>query len=79
MGVREDNVIRVEFGKNIRLSEYSAQRLEASVQKAILAELAKFDLRGDLEVKFPHEWYGIWLNGGPEDIFELDQQRFPGL
>lgn len=56
-------MFKVELGDKVRISRAATQRLEATVQRAIMAEIAKFDLKGDLLVKFSPEWYGIWLDG----------------
>lgn len=63
----------VDLG-NVELSEKAIQRVEASVQKAALGELADIDYRGDLVARFPREWLGLWIDIS-KDI-QIDDKQF---
>jgi hypothetical protein len=62
----------------VKLSDAARQRIEVTVQKAVMAEIARYDFGGDLMVKFPREWLGIWLDG-PNGPIIFDEPRFGGF
>jgi hypothetical protein len=65
---RKGNVFKVDLGSTA-LPDKVADRLNAAVQRAALDFLADLDLSEDIRVRFPPEWYGIWI----------ELPRVPGL
>ena len=50
----------VDLG-DIKIPEPALKRLNDKIQMAVLDELAGIDMPGDIGVRFPREWLGIWL------------------
>lgn len=65
---RKANEFKVDLG-NVALSGEVANRLNATIQRAALDFLADLDLSDEIKIKFPREWYGIWI----------ELPRVPGL
>lgn len=50
----------VDLG-DVKIPEPALKRLNDKIQMAVLDELAGIDMTGDVGVRFPREWLGIWL------------------
>ena len=50
----------VDLG-DVDIPEAASKRLNDKIQKAVLDELAGIDIAGDIGVRFPREWLGIWI------------------
>lgn len=47
--------------EGLKLPDESIERINRSIQKAITAELANLDLKGDLQFHIPRDWIGLWF------------------
>jgi hypothetical protein len=63
----------VDLG-DVRIDKRSVGQVEAAIQKAALSALADIDFQGDLRVRFPKEWLGIWINPGELVLDEIHKQ-----
>ena len=50
----------VDLG-DIKASDALMKKVNQRIQSAVLEELATIDLGGDIGVRFPKEWLGIWI------------------
>lgn len=50
----------VDLG-DVKVSDTVSKRLNDKIQRAVLDELAGIDLPGDVGMRFPREWLGIWI------------------
>ena len=65
----------VDLG-DVEIPEPALKRLNDKIQMAVLDELAGIDLTGDIGVRFPREWLGLWVRlVRPNDLVskEFDQ------
>ena len=58
----------VDFGST-QLPKESMARINRSIQKTVLLELADLDFSKDAVFRFPREWYGIWIEIPGEIVF----------
>lgn len=59
----------------LELTDEVVESVNAAIQKAAIAELARIDLGGDFRVRFPGgirrpEWLGLWLERVRADQLE---------
>jgi hypothetical protein len=54
-----DLIVRLN---GVQLSDDARARINASVQAAVLKEIAALDIAPKIVVQFPREWLGLWLD-----------------
>lgn len=61
--------------EGIELPADHKNRINKALQRALVNELADVDLGGQVSIRIPHHWLGIWidkLHGGPLPNVKID-------
>jgi hypothetical protein len=69
----------VDLG-GIEMSEKAEAQLADDIQRAVLSQIAKADIKIPVAIKFPREWYGIILRPDFDGLPGLEKEigRFIG-
>ena len=65
---RKSNEFVVSLG-DVRLPDPIAHKIEQAIRKAILGVIADLDLTDDIDIRFPPDLRGIWVDLSKQRMF----------